>query len=151
MTTSMNRTVTALFDTRADALKTVEELVRAGIPRSAIRITPETDVTPRAAKTSYDTTTDEKGFWSSLADLFMPEEDRYTYAEAMDRGSILVTVSTTDDLAERAEDVLEQHGTVNVSEREETWRKEGWTGYRPPAAAVSSGTSSGSAGATSAA
>jgi hypothetical protein len=88
------RTVTALFDKRSDALKAVEEVVRAGIPRTAIHVTPETDLTTSGATApAYDATRDEKGFWATLTDFFMPEEDRYTYAEAMNRGDILVSVS----------------------------------------------------------
>jgi hypothetical protein len=69
-TQTYRRTVTALFDKRADALKAVEEVVRAGIPRTAIRVTPETDVTTSGKTTSaYDTSRDEKGFWATLADF----------------------------------------------------------------------------------
>jgi uncharacterized protein (TIGR02271 family) len=141
MTTQTHlRTVTALFDQRADALKAVEELVRAGIPRSSVRVSPESD-TPVSGTTtsSYDYGKDEKGFWASLADFFMPEEDRYTYAEAMHRGSILVSVNVEGNQADRAEDILEQYGTVNVAEREETWRKGGWSGYQTGATGSSTG------------
>jgi uncharacterized protein (TIGR02271 family) len=31
---------------------------------------------------------------------------------------------------ERAADILEEHGSVNMDEREESWRQEGWSGYR---------------------
>ena len=131
-TMSNTRTITALFDKRSEAEQAVEELVRAGIPRSSVRITPDTDATPTStttSRTSYDAGRDDKGFWASLGDLFMPDEDRYTYAEAMHRGSIMVSVAVSDDTADEAEDILEQHGTVNIEEREETWRKEGWSGY----------------------
>lgn len=129
-TTTSTRTITALFDKRAEAMEAVSELVRDGIPRTAIRITPETDVSSTTATTtSYDTSRDEKGFWGSLGDLFMPDEDRHTYTEALHRGSIMVSVSVDGAHADRAEDILEQHGTVNVEEREATWRKEGWAGY----------------------
>jgi uncharacterized protein (TIGR02271 family) len=141
MTTQTHlRTVTALFDQRADALKAVEELVRAGIPRPSVRVSPESD-TPVSGTTtsSYDYGKDEKGFWASLADFFMPEEDRYTYAEAMHRGSILVSVNVEGNQADRAEDILEQYGTVNVAEREETWRKAGWSGYQTGATGSSTG------------
>jgi uncharacterized protein (TIGR02271 family) len=132
------RTLTALFDQRADALKAVEELVRAGIPRSAVRVTPESDApTSGTTTTPYDHTKDEKGFWATLADFFMPEEDRYTYAEAMHRGSILVSVNVDGTQADRAEDILEQYGTVNVAEREETWRQAGWPGYEAGASGLS--------------
>lgn len=131
MNTNTNQhTVTALFDKRSEAMQAVEELVRAGIQRGAVRISPESDVsTASASRTSYDASRDEKGFWASLGDLFMPDEDRYTYAEAMNRGSTMVSVSVDQTNAEMAEDVLEKYGTVNVDEREAAWRKEGWQGY----------------------
>ena len=109
-TQAYRRTVSALFDKRADALKAVEELVRAGIPRTAVRVTPENDVTASGSTiTAYDASRDEKGFWATLADFFMPDDDRYTYAEAINRGSILVTVTVDGTQADRAEEVLEQH------------------------------------------
>jgi len=146
------RTVNALFDNREHALKAVEELVRIGIPRNAIRVSPEQEVALSSTTGAYDTTKDEKGFWASLADFFMPDEDRYTYAEAMNRGSILVTASVDDALAEKAEDVLEEYGTVNVAEREASWRKSGWTGYPATStvgAASASATSAGTTGSSS--
>jgi stress response protein YsnF len=48
----------------------------------------------------------------------MPDEDRYTYAEAMHRGNIMVSVTEDEAHAARAEDILEKHGTVNIDERE---------------------------------
>jgi uncharacterized protein (TIGR02271 family) len=144
MDTAMNsRTVTALFHNREDATRAIEELVRAGISRHDIRLTPEKDVSPASEPTtsSYDTARDEKGFWASLADLFMPDEDRYTYAEAMNRGSIMVSAKVTEAQAETAEAILDRDGTINVDESVESWRKEGWSGYSAPSAAAQAGTS----------
>ena len=133
----MTQTMTALFDTRPDATKAIDELTRAGIPRASIRVMPETDDATTATRTAYDTGRDEKGFWASLGDIFMPDEDRHSYSEAMHRGSIMVSVTCEDASAARAEDILEQHGTVNLDERETSWRKEGWAGYAAPVAAAS--------------
>ncbi|MEO7650517.1 MAG: hypothetical protein ABIZ80_08600, partial [Bryobacteraceae bacterium] len=74
-----------------------------------------------------------------MADLFMPDEDRYTYAAAMHRGSIMVSASVTEAQADTAETILERHGTINVDERVESWRKEGWSGYTGAAAAPRTG------------
>jgi uncharacterized protein (TIGR02271 family) len=127
----MTRTLTAFFDSRSDAMSAADELAAAGISRGSIRILPEADVASDSSNTqsSYDTEKDEKGFWESLGDLFFPNEDRYSYAEAMNRGSIMVTATVDDSMVDRAEDILEEYGTVNMEEREESWRKEGWTGW----------------------
>jgi uncharacterized protein (TIGR02271 family) len=114
-------TVTAFFDTREAASKAVDGLVASGIPRYDVSMTsagaagaPESD----------------KGFWESLKDLFMPEEDRYAYAEGLRRGGTVVSVRTNEANYDRALEILDAEGSVNLDEREETWRSEGWKGYQ---------------------
>jgi len=132
--------ITAFFDSRNEATKAIEELVKAGIPRAGIRLMPENEGSTSAAPTtSYDTTKDEKGFWASLEEFFFPEEDRFTYAEAMHRGTIMVSASVDSAHAEIAEDILDKYGTVNIEEREASWRKEGWSGYTGGSTAVGTG------------
>jgi uncharacterized protein (TIGR02271 family) len=135
-TVTKRRTVTALFHNRQDATRAIEDLERAGISRADVRLTPENDVSLASEQgtSSYDADRDEKGFWASLADMFMPDEDRYTYAEAMNRGSIMVSATVTEVQAETAEAILDRDGTINVDESVEAWRKEGWSGYSAPSA-----------------
>ncbi|UVF22386.1 DUF2382 domain-containing protein (plasmid) [Microvirga terrae] len=124
--------MTALFDNRSDAMRAIDELVSAGISRTSITLMPEDDSTSSPATgSSYDIDRDEKGFFASLADFFLPDEDRSIYAEAMHRGSTMVTVTVDAAQAERAEDILEEYGTVDLEERESAWRAEGWQGYTP--------------------
>ena len=85
--------ISAIFDSRPEALRAVDELVKAGIPRTSVRLLPENEVPAATATGSYDQKRDDKGFWASLADFFLPDDDRYTYAEAMNRGSIMVSVT----------------------------------------------------------
>jgi hypothetical protein len=47
----------------------------------------------------------------------------------MNRGSIMVSATVDPAQSDRAEDILEKHGTVDIDEREISWRKEGWRGY----------------------
>jgi len=132
--------ITAFFDSRSEATKAIDELVKAGIPRAGIRLMPENEGSTSATPTtSYDTTKDEKGFWASLEEFFFPEEDRFTYAEAMHRGTIMVSASVDSAHSEIAEDILEKYGTVNIEEREASWRKEGWSGYTGGSTAVGTG------------
>ena len=135
--TQAKQTITALFDSRSEAKTAVDELVAAGIPRNSIRITPETDTVATSGK-SYDTTRDEKGFWASLGDLFVPDDDRATYAEAMHRGSVMVAVTADHSHAQTAESILEEHGTVDLDEREAAWKSEGWSAAAPSLAASTS-------------
>jgi len=122
------RIITAFFNSRDQASKAIAELVSAGVPRASIRLLPESSGESASTSGTYNRD-DHKGFFESLADLFFPEEDRYTYAEAITRGSIMVTASVNDSDAERAEDILERYGNVNIEDSERSWRAEGWTGY----------------------
>ncbi len=119
--------VSALFDSQADAERAVDRLVAAGVPRAQIR-------TVDGASSTGGTTTassgEDRGFWDSLADFFFPEEDRYSYAEGLSRGGCLVAVSELSASEyETALDILDDEGTVNLDEREQNWRSEGWGGY----------------------
>ena len=133
--------ITAFFDNRADATRAIDEMAKAGIPRTSIKLMPEADTGSRSAtaRSPYDPTRDEKGFWASLGDFFLPDEDRYTYAEAMHRGDIMVSATVDAAHAKRAEDILEKYGTVNIDEREASWRKEGWSGYIGRSSAAGAG------------
>lgn len=142
----MTQTVTALFDSRGEAETAIEKLVQAGIARDTIRLVPGAEATSRTTSGSYDHTKDSGGFWNSLKDFLLPEEDRYTYSEGLSRGGTLVSVSTEAGHVDRVSDLLESVGAVSLDEREASWRKEGWTGYTSGSSAVHGGTSAAAAG-----
>ena len=122
--TTGQTSVSALFDSQDDAQRTVDRLLEAGVDMSRIRMDAGSmDTTP--AQTDQG-----KGFWDSLGDLLMPEEDRYSYAEGLSRGGQLLTVSRVTNMEyETVLDILDDEGTVNLDEREASWRSEGWGGY----------------------
>src|SRR5215218_10298234 len=131
------RTITAFFDNRSDAEEAVQRLHSAGISRDAVRMMagyqgpPERDVNPDSYRGAYENN-EGVGFWEALKDLFLPEEDRHTYAEGLRRGGYLVTVRTADANYARALDILDDEGTIDLDERAASWRSEGWTGYTGP-------------------
>jgi uncharacterized protein (TIGR02271 family) len=120
--------LSALFDSYADAERAVERLREAGIPESSIRLTRGYEA-DRAA--SAEVVEDRpKGFLEGLGDFFFPDEDRHLYAEGLSRGGYLVTVDgLSGAMQERALDILDDEGVVNLEEREAAWRAEGWSGY----------------------
>ncbi|WP_245895120.1 YsnF/AvaK domain-containing protein [Devosia submarina] len=124
------RTISAMFDSRNDAQRAVDRLLEAGIPQANVRLVPgyenDTPVTNRSEQ--------HKGFFSSLADLFMPDEDRYTYAEGLSRGGYMVVASDIDmAYYDRAIDILDDEGSIDLDQREQSWRSEGWTGFQTDA------------------
>ena len=139
----MTQTITALFDRPAEAQAAQAKLMAAGIPQSAIRLIQGAQTARTSG--SYDYHKDEGGFWGSLKDFFMPEEDRYAYSEGLSRGGTLLTVQTDQARLETAYDILEQNGSVDLDQREASWRKEGWSGY-----SATSGTTAATGGTTAA-
>lgn len=133
-----SRIVNALFDTQAAATQAVDDLVAAGIAHAQITQT---------AGTSSETAApaEDKGFWESLKDLFIPEDDRYTYAEGLRRGGYLVSVKTSDAEYDRVIDILDREGSIDLDERETQWRADGWTGYAGEGLAASAASGSSSA------
>jgi uncharacterized protein (TIGR02271 family) len=142
----MTQTVTALFDKRADAEAAIQSLVQAGIPRETIRLTAGREGTAHSGS-AYDHHRDEGGFWASLKDLFLPEEDRYTYSEGLSRGGTMLSIQARDEQAGQIAGLLDSSGAVHLDEREAMWRKEGWSGYSAGSAAVGA-TSTARSGAT---
>ena len=122
--TAGEMSVSALFDTQDDAQRAVDRLLLARVDMSQIRLdSGRTD-------TAAEQVDQGKGFWDSLGDLLMPDEDRYSYAEGLSRGGHLLTVSgLASEKYDAVLDILDDEGTVNLDEREASWRNEGWGGY----------------------
>jgi hypothetical protein len=71
------------------------------------------------------------GLVGGLIGAGVPDEDANYYAEGVRRGGTLVTVSAEDNMADRAYSIMQQNGAINVRERGESWRGEGWTNFDP--------------------
>src|SRR5690242_17413137 len=119
-------TLTALYDTRAAADTAAERLVtEAGLARSDIA------VTAQEAGAAED-----GGFLASLKAVFVPAQDRNTYAEAVRRGGFLLTARVEQGSAERAMDILEEHGAVDLDDRQQSWCTEGLSSQQATGAAA---------------
>ena len=119
------QTLTAMYDTRGAAEYARDQLVGIGVVRDTIAIHGA-----EAGTTAPTTTaTEDKGFWASLTDLFMPDEDRYTYSEGLNRGHYVLSARVPEELREQAADILEASEPVDLDERSASWRQEGWAGY----------------------
>ncbi|MFC0409169.1 YsnF/AvaK domain-containing protein [Roseomonas elaeocarpi] len=144
----MSRTITGLFDSRLEADAAVQHLLsHDSIERSHIKVYAADGATPSG------TAGEDRGFWASLKDLFVPEEDRSAYSEGLRRGGVLLSVDVPDELVEHASDVLEANGAVDLDSREAEWRSEGWSATgtgATPAASTGLGATAATGGATTA-
>jgi hypothetical protein len=118
-----SRTISAFFDTSGAARKAVDDLVAAGIPRQHI-----TQTAGHGAAADPVEEAPDHGFWDSLKDLFMPAEDRHSYAEGLRRGGYLIAVRSDEANYNRVLDILDSDGAVDMDERERQWRHDGWVG-----------------------
>ncbi len=138
------RTLTAMFKTRGEAERAEQALAtELGVDRATIQTSPGAGVTDAG----YDPARpyEEKGFFASLKSSMLPEEDRYAYAEGMRRGAVLLNVKVDDSQIDRASDVMEHAGAMDLDSQEAEWRKSGWTGYDAAAHGALRGTATGTA------
>ena len=126
----MTRTITALFDQRADAEAAQNRLKDANVDVSHINIH---DKTSSGFHAIGHSTTQEPGIWGSIKNAFLPDEDRHTYEEGVRRGGFLLTADVGEEHVDEAVRVLEEADTVDIEDRSQQWRSSGWD-YAPGAA-----------------
>ena len=123
------QTITAVFDTRDHAESASVSLRQIGIPAADVALSPESardEMSTGSGRTDY-AEPKKTGFMAALDNMFGGYEDHDTYAEGVRRGGTLLTAHVEDDQIDKAVSLLEQHGAVDLEEREQTWRGEGWT------------------------
>ena len=135
------QTITAVFDTRDHAESAALSLRQAGVPTADVIVSPEGAHDDYAAGT-----TEKKGFFASLEDMFGGTEDHDTYAESVRRGGTLLTAHVDEAHIDRVVPLLEQHGAVDLDERETSWRSEGWSGGSSAAALATPAVDAGAMG-----
>jgi hypothetical protein len=133
ITKSVNsRMIAAFFDTRETAQRASDSLTALGLRPHQIQITdgasdPDGADAPQRA---------EMGIWGSLKSMFLPAEDHHGYAEGLRRGGYLLSADVDPELYDRAVEVVDSSGAINIDEREASWRSSGWAGYPTPGMAT---------------
>lgn len=74
--------------------------------------------------------TANRGLNGALASIGIDEEQASFYAEAVRRGSALVAVTAPDEMANKAEEVMEDYFPLDVEERVDQWRRRGWETHK---------------------
>ena len=135
----MSSTITALFDSRAEAEAAKDRLKSARIDADHIHIH---DKSSAGYKETGYSTHEDRGFWDSIKNAFVPDEDRHTYEEGVRRGGALLTADVDDDCIDEAVRVLEEANSIDIDDRSSQWRSSGWD--YPGAAAGATGAALGS-------
>lgn len=69
------------------------------------------------------------GVIGALVDAGVPEPEAQYYAEGVRRGGTLVTVRASEGMADRATNILNRYGPVDINQRAASWRDSGWSGF----------------------
>nr|WP_298720558.1 YsnF/AvaK domain-containing protein [uncultured Steroidobacter sp.] len=118
------RTITAIYDSEPEAQQARQQLLSHGLADDDVRIVSHQLSSTRVGSDSGE----DKGMWESIKDFFVGHEDRPAYSEGLRRGGCLLTARVTDERSDEAIAVLESTNAVDLDQRTEQWRSEGWSG-----------------------
>ena len=129
----MQHTLIAVFDNHADATSAQNELLSSGFSSSDVRLQHGDETAPGGSMASSTTTTttttdNEPGIGESIknffSDLFGSDSDNYSskYSTAASLGNHILTVNTDSEAeVERAADIVERFGPIDIDEQSEKW------------------------------
>lgn len=69
------------------------------------------------------------GIVGALVDLGIPDEEAHIYSESIRRGNVLVVAQVPDSQVDRAAQIMERGGLVDLDRSAQGWRAEGWRGF----------------------
>ncbi len=135
----MQHTLLAVFDNRSDAQKALEDLVASGFSRQEARLS-EGDPTGQTSlsssgsssasttSTTSNATADDGSFGSGIrnffSDLFGTDRTEHAqmYSDAVTRGHYVLTLTAdSEQEVERAADIVERYGPVDIDEKAQQW------------------------------
>jgi len=143
----MQHTLVAVFDNRSDAQSAMDELLASGFTRDNVYVS-SADLTGTSSYASSTTdttattgTTHEEGIGASIKhffeNLFGSDNDEHVtrYSNVVTSGQHVLTLTTTSEPdVERAADVIERFGPIDIDERHDlqgTAASLGTSAYQP--------------------
>lgn len=125
----MAQTVIGIFDSTSEAQNAVQQLINTGFTRSNIDISSQsgTDYSTNYADRDRSATSanrdNDDSFGDSVGDFFKnlfggdDRDEVSRYSDVARRGSVVTVHAQSSDEAERAADILDEYGAVDVNER----------------------------------
>lgn len=161
----MQHTLIAVFDNHNDAMSAKNELLSSGFSSSDVRLSHGDETLPGGSmsstggaapgSTSMSTgsTDDEPGIGTSIknffSDIFGTDDSPHStkYSAAVERGHHVLRVNTdSEPEVERAADIVERYGPVDIDEQSEKWGLGTGTGMTEGSGAMMGGAGSMSGG-----
>ena len=125
----MKRTVTALYETRAQAEQVQAALVAAHLGAD-VDIRDESD-------TAGDGKSEHRGFGAWLNHLLGDHHDRPVYIEGVRRGHFMLSAKVTELQETRAAEILDAETPLDLDNAQTIWRAEGWAPVDASSAPIS--------------
>ena len=129
----MRHTLVAVFDNRSDAQSALDELLASGFSRTDASLS-SADPTGQSNSVTGDNESlegeREEGFGASIKHFFTglfgsdTNEHAMKYSYAVTRGHHVLTLTTdSEPEVERAADIIERFGPVDIDERHDQWSR----------------------------
>jgi uncharacterized protein (TIGR02271 family) len=154
----MQHTLVAIFDNRSDAQSAMDELLASGFARTDVNVSSADGSAPTGSTASASAVADgthDEGIGASIkhffSNLFGDEHDEHAhrYAGAVTGGRHVLTVTTqSEPEVERAADVVERFGPVDIDERHDQTGSASTLNTDTLAAGAASGSSLGASAAS---
>lgn len=144
---TMAKTITSLFESESQASSIVRRLEESGVPSGEICVFTQggSDRTWESG-TGYDNGLQGPDrVVNFLERNGVPSSDARAYGEGVRRGHALVAVRCDDDEVDQVVSILGGNDTLDLDERQTSWRSEGWTGHDTGAVGASGSTATGTA------
>ena len=138
----MQHTLIAVFDNHNDAMSAKNELLSSGFSSGDVRLShgdesapgglmsstggaaPSTSTTTTTATTADHEPSIGESIKNFFSDIFGSDNDRYStqYSDAVNRGNHVLRVNTDSEAeVERAADIVERFGPIDIDEQSEQW------------------------------
>ncbi|AQS88013.1 stress response protein [Neoasaia chiangmaiensis NBRC 101099] len=132
-----SETIVAVFDEPTAALRAIEALESAGVPRNAIHhYDRHNEVEGENIGDADVETHHQTGFWSWLTGSDTGREHHAFYDQTVKSGGTVVTVVTDAAQADRINSVLQEHGPIDLDERHSEYSASGVYGEGLPGTAT---------------
>ncbi|QHT68527.1 YsnF/AvaK domain-containing protein [Rhodocytophaga rosea] len=115
----MAQTVIGIFDNESEARRAVDNLVERGFTRNSIDIADRSSSNYTSSDSDYTSRKhdDDDSIGGFFRSLFGSSDESDKYSRVASRGCVVTVHAQSSDEAERAADILDEYGAVNVDER----------------------------------
>jgi len=130
----MNKTVIGAFENNSEALQARSELLSAGFHEQSIALHYSTEPEAEASLPN-----DNPGFMEAIRSLFTWDIEHYRdenygdrYVEAVRRGHAVLTITVDESEVERACELMDSAGALDIDQKAAEWRTQGYVGSEQP-------------------